>query len=76
MNDLDRCCVCGGDEAGDDEGMAGCPICLGCYCANCGGYNKDQQLFTCKNCENLTSVTDGKMRLVDAPLQYPDPLVW
>jgi len=53
MNDLDRCAVCGGDEPGDHEGMAGCPVCLGVYCANCGGYNKHQQLFVCKNCEYL-----------------------
>jgi hypothetical protein len=26
--------------------------------------------------EEPPTVTDGKMRLVDAPLQYPDPLVW
>jgi hypothetical protein len=54
MHNDDVCCVCGGTETDDHEGMGGCPMCFGVYCSKCAGYNRVAQLYVCATCATLT----------------------
>jgi hypothetical protein len=57
----------------DDDMMTTCDECDRALCGHCA-HSLSGEDVVCPAC--YRAATEGKIRLVDAPLQYPDPLVW
>lgn len=53
--------------------MTTCDECNRSLCGYCA-HSLSGEDVVCRQC--YRAATEGKLRLVDAPLLYPDPLVW